>query len=126
MTKEQLILGSKEHQLLEKHFKTAVLSDYNKQKLKEELQHATIIKTDSLPENVVGLYSYVMIEDKASKKTFSFQIVPLDEAHMKEHKISVFSPMAIAILGYQEGADVTWEMPGGLQNYLIKKVSKLN
>jgi regulator of nucleoside diphosphate kinase len=125
MTKEQLILGLKEHQLLEKHFKTAVLSEYNKQKLKEELQHAIIIK-DSLPENVVGLYSYVVIEDKASKKTFSFQIVPLDEANMKEHKISVFSPMAIAILGYQEGADVVWEMPGGLQNYLIKKVSKLN
>ncbi|WP_026904417.1 GreA/GreB family elongation factor [Pedobacter glucosidilyticus] len=126
MTKEKLILGLKEHQLLEKHYKTSVLSDYNKQKLMEELKHATIIKTGSLPENVIGLYTHVVIEDMVSKKTFSFQIVPLEEANMKAHKISVFSPMAIAVLGYQEGSQVSWEMPGGLQNYLIKKVSKLN
>ncbi|WP_039448414.1 GreA/GreB family elongation factor [Pedobacter aquae] len=124
MTKEQLILGLKEHQLLEKHFKTSVLSDFNRKKLMEELKHASIIKTGNLPENVIGLYAQVVIEDLTSKKTFSFQIVPVEEANMKENKISVFSPMAIAVLGYQEGVKVSWEMPSGIQNFIIKRVAQ--
>ncbi len=41
---------------------------------------------------------------------------------MKENKISVYTPMGAAVLGYLKGSFVEWEMPNGVKKIKINKV----
>ncbi|MFC5281914.1 GreA/GreB family elongation factor [Pedobacter alpinus] len=124
MVKEQIIVGLREYQLLEKHLNSANMSKFNHQKLADELKLAKVVKSGDLPSKAIVLNSIVEIEDSIANKTFHFQVVMPNEANMKERKISVFSPMGAAVLGYLEGSFVEWEMPNGLQKFRITKVEQ--
>lgn len=122
MVKEQIIIGEREHLLLEKHLKTSNMSKHNNEKLANELKNAKVVNVQDIPEKAIILNSIVEIEETVSKRTFSFQIVLPEEADIKENKISVFTPMGIALIGYLEGSFVEWEMPNGIQKFKINKV----
>ena len=124
MVKEQIIVGIKEYQLLEKHLNSASMSKFNNQKLADELKAAKVVKSVDLPSKAIVLNSIVEIEDAIANKKFHFQVVMPNEANMKEHKISVFSPMGAAVLGYLEGSLVEWEMPNGVHKFRITKVEQ--
>jgi regulator of nucleoside diphosphate kinase len=36
-----------------------------------------------------------------------------EEANIQENKISIFAPIAMALLGYKKGDIVNWPTPGG-------------
>lgn len=124
MVKEQIIIGDREHQLLEKHLKTSNMSKYNNEKLANEIKNAKIVKAEDIPANAIVLNSIVEIEETVSNKKFHFQVVMPNDANMKENKISVFTPMGIALIGYLEGSFVEWEMPSGVQKFKINKVEQ--
>lgn len=65
------------------------------------------------------LESVVKIESVDNNKTFTFQLVMPQEANMKKQKLSVFAPIGIALLGYQTGTIVEWEMPDGVKKFKI-------
>ncbi|BFM49865.1 transcription elongation factor GreA [Marinomonas sp. THO17] len=54
--------------------------------------------------------------------TVTYQIVGDDEADVKEKKISYASPIAKAIIGKQEGDEVSVKIPSGEAVYEIEKV----
>ncbi|HEX7366444.1 MAG TPA: GreA/GreB family elongation factor [Pelobium sp.] len=124
MVKEQIIIGEREHLLLEKHLKTSNMSKHNNEKLANEIKNAKIVKVEDIPEKAIVLNSIVEIEEVVTSKKFHFQIVLPNEANMKENKISVFTPMGIALIGYLEGWFVEWEMPNGVQKFKINKVEQ--
>ena len=49
-------------------------------------------------------------------------VIPKD-ANLAENKISVFSPLSVALIGFREGASVDWVLPGGLRKIKILKVT---
>lgn len=124
MVKEQIIIGEREHLLLEKHLKTSNMSKHNIEKLANEIKTAKIVKVEDIPEKAIVLNSSVEIEEIGGGRKYNFQIVLPKEANMKESKISVFTPMGIALIGYLEGALVEWEMPNGVQKFKINKVQQ--
>nr|WP_294894143.1 GreA/GreB family elongation factor [uncultured Pedobacter sp.] len=124
MVKEQIIIGLREYQLLEKHLKGSNMSKYNNEKLENELKYAKVVKTSELPSKAIILNSMVEIEETISNKKFHFQVVMPNEANIRENKISVFTPMGAAVLGYLEGSFVEWEMPNGVQKFKITKVEQ--
>ena len=124
MKTEKLIILQRELDLLHTHLMRSNLSDFNKQKLLDELKSAKVMKDDKLPDDVVCLDSKVEIQDTETKKTFTFQIVLPSEANMTKNKISVFAPIGVALLGYRTGAMVQWEMPTGLKTFEILKVEQ--
>ena len=124
MVKEQIIIGEREHQLLEKHLKTSNMSKHNNDKLANEIKNAKVVKVEDIPAKAIILNSIVEIEETGSGKKFNFQIVLPKEANMKENKISIFTPMGIALIGYLEGSFVEWEMPSGVQKFKIIKVEQ--
>ena len=122
MIVEQLIMNSRDFQLLEKHLKSSTMSKYNREKLESELKTAKVVK--ELPTNVICLNSIVEVEETVSKKKFHFQLVLPNEANIKENKISIYTPMGSALMGYPEGALLEWEMPNGVQKFKITKVEQ--
>jgi regulator of nucleoside diphosphate kinase len=122
MKTEKLILVQREYDLLTKHLKASNLLDYNKKRLLIELKTASVVKEDDLPVDTVCMESEVEIREIESGKSFTFQIVMPAEANMQKKKVSVFAPIAIAILGYRIGSKVQWEMPTGVKTFEILKV----
>lgn len=122
-TKEQIIISHPEHDLLTKHLEVAILSDYNKKRLYDVLKNASVVNEDVMPADVVSIESYVKIKEQLSKREFEFQIVLPSHADIKMKTISVYSPMAIAIMGFRVGDVVHWEMPDGVKAMEILAVS---
>jgi regulator of nucleoside diphosphate kinase len=44
------------------------------------------------------------------------------QADISAQRISVLAPLGTALLGYREGDEVEWVMPGGLRRLRIEKV----
>ena len=125
METEKLIITKKEYDLLMNHLKLSTnLSDFNKKKLNNELKTAKIVKKDILPDNVIVIDSLVTIQDIKSGQEFTFHIVSPEDANMKKNKLSVLAPIGIALLGYSSDAIVDWEMPNGVKQFKVKKVTR--
>ncbi len=61
----------------------------------------------------------VDLEDLDNETHVTYQIVGEDEADIKKGKISVFSPVARALIGKMEDDEITVKTPGGQRQYLI-------
>ncbi len=90
--------------------------------LGEELSKAKIVKDNFLDSKIVSLYSIVEFISSSLKKPMRLQIVLPEEADLKQRKISILSPISIALLGFRETDRFTWKMPSGLKNLTILKV----
>ena len=55
-------------------------------------------------------------------KQVQFQIVYPEHADLKDHKISIFSPIATALIGYKVGDEVEWIVPSGLTQLRIDEI----
>ncbi len=119
----QLIISKNDFDILKDHLKLSTnLSEFNKQKLMQELDAAQVLENKDLPADVVRLESEVKIENIETKKVFNFKLVMPAEANMQKQKLSVFAPIGIALLGYRTGAEVEWEMPDGVKKFKIVEV----
>ena len=88
------------------------------------LSQAIVIDPTSLNADGKCVFgSTVQIEDLDEETKFTYQIVGDDEADIKEKKISINSPLAKAMIGKEEGAEIDFESPGGLKNYEIIKIT---
>ncbi|MBO9698654.1 MAG: nucleoside diphosphate kinase regulator [Sporocytophaga sp.] len=92
------------------------------EKLNGELNAAQIVDPEKVPVDVVTMNSIVRISFSNSGKVLQFKIVYPDEADLKENKISIFSPVATALLGYRVGDEVEWIVPGGATKILIEEI----
>lgn len=92
------------------------------EKLNGELNAAKIVDPDKVPVDVVTMNSIVRILFRNSGKVLQFKIVYPDEANLKENKISIFSPVATALLGYRAGDEVDWIVPAGATKIYIEDI----
>jgi transcription elongation factor GreA len=60
--------------------------------------------------------------DLTTDSEVSYRIVGEDEADIKQSLVSVNSPIARALIGKEEGQEVTVETPGGQREYEILEV----
>lgn len=73
--------------------------------------------TLDFPHVVFG--AIVDLEDTNSGQTVTYQIVGVDEASVPNHKISIASPIARALIGKKKGDEVKVTTPRGSANYEI-------
>jgi regulator of nucleoside diphosphate kinase len=92
--------------------------------LKNELKTVKICSESDLPDDVVRFYSRVTIETPFAV-TKTYQIVTPDESNLKQDKISILSPMALALFGYAADDEIEWQFPSGLSKIKIKQVQTL-
>jgi len=90
--------------------------------LMKELNSAEIVEPEKIPSNVVTMNSVVRISFLNTNRQIQFQIVYPREANVKENKISIFSPIATALIGYKAGDQVEWIVPAGLTKIRIDEI----
>lgn len=90
--------------------------------LREEVSRAVVVP--ELPANVVGLNSTAVVRDLASDELDEFTLTLPDRADANEGRLSLFAPLGTAILGFAEGDDFAWEMPGGVRRLRIERVTQ--
>ena len=98
------------------------ISEKEAGELLNELNSAEIVDPEAVPSNVVTMNSIVKISFLNNDKQVQFQIVYPDEAHLKANKISIFSPIATALIGYQKGDEIEWIVPAGLTRIRIDEI----
>ena len=81
--------------------------------LAEELNRATVLAPDQIPEGIVMMHSRVECEDEVSGETHVLTLVFPREANVDEGKVSVLAPVGSALLGLAIGQSIDWNAPGG-------------
>jgi len=90
--------------------------------LMKELNSAKIVEPQEIPSDVVTMNSIVRISFPGSDKQVRFQIVYPREANLKENKISIFSPVATALIGYKVSDEIDWIVPAGITKIRIDEI----
>ncbi len=103
-----------------KQFKS--ISNTEAEKLMKELDSAQIVEPEEIPSNVVTMNSIVKLSFLNNNKQVQFQIVYPSQANIKENKISIFSPIATALIGYKVADEIEWIVPAGLTNIRIDEI----
>ncbi|HTM98668.1 MAG TPA: GreA/GreB family elongation factor [Pedobacter sp.] len=125
MQTKSILLSKSDFKFLNEHFEKAVMSDYNKSRLRVEIKNATIYEDSELPKDVISLHTEATIVSTESNQEFTFKLVKPTEADIKMKKVSIFAPISIALLGYQKGDLINWEMPDGIKEFKIIDVNQL-
>ncbi len=76
--------------------------------LNERINSARVINLSNQPQDEVRFGSYV--EFQLNGKLQSFQIVGVDEANVKEKKISFTAPIAKALMGAKKASEITFQL----------------
>ncbi len=103
-----------------KQFKS--ISNNEAEKLMKELDSAKIVEPEAIPSNVITMNSIVSLSFLNNNKQVQFQIVYPEQANFKENKISIFSPIATALIGYKVSDEIEWIVPAGLTNIRIDEI----
>ena len=89
------------------------------EKLLSELSKAEIVPSEKIDKDVVTMNSEVKLFFENTQKEQSFKIVYPQDANLKENKISIFSPIATALIGYKISDEIEWIVPGGMTKIKI-------
>lgn len=98
------------------------ISNDEAEKLLKELDSAKIVEPEAIPSNVVTMNSIVKLSFHNNNKQIQFQIVYPEQANVKENKISIFSPIATALIGYKVNDEIEWIVPAGLTKIRIDEI----
>lgn len=78
-------------------------------RLLEEIDRARIVSASKLPKSVVTLGSEVTFQDDVTGKVQTVVLVLPPEADIGKRRVSVLTPIGVALLGLHEGASISWD-----------------
>lgn len=81
--------------------------------LENVVAQSRVIDTTNMDTDKVYLMSTVKVKNLSMKKDFSYTIVSEEEANLKQHKISIKSPVGAGLVGKVVGDIVDIELPNG-------------
>ena len=90
--------------------------------LEDELERAIVVDADKIAADVVTLHSSVGVRDIETGTLGEYTLVSPALANVAAGNLSVLAPLGTALLGFRQGDEVVWEMPGGLRRLQIEKV----
>jgi len=127
MTKErEIYITSQDLKRLKKELSMAGISYFHGrgdlQLLAKELDRAKIIEASEIPDKIVTMNTRLIFRDLDDDSTMEVTIVFPIDANINKGKISVFSPIGTALLGYSEGDTIEWKVPAGITRIRIEKV----
>jgi len=124
----ELKLSKGVYSLLKDYLKSNsnTMPDFNKQKLMSELEKAEVLAEKLLPTEFVSINTKLKVKEEQSGEELEFILVEPKRAKQKLNKLSILSPIGVALAGYKTGDKVSWEMPDGIRNYYIKEVTSVN
>lgn len=92
------------------------------EKLKRELDQATIIESEKVPGDVVTMNSIVRVRDINTGEEQAFILAFPGKAGLKGKTVSILAPLGIALIGYKEGDILEWDLPSGTVKIQIMEI----
>ena len=125
MINPKLIVSAKERDMIVDWITGFTPPDFSTkkslEKLLEELKQADIRKEADLPADVVRVGSVVTFKSPSVRKE-NLQLVMPKDADLKANKLSVFTVMGSALIGYREGTKFHWMLPKGDETIHLESV----
>jgi regulator of nucleoside diphosphate kinase len=90
--------------------------------LQAELDHAQIVPSKAVSQEIVTMNSIVVLLDLATRKEETYTLVFPEDADIRQGKISILAPIGTAMLGYEIGATFEWEVPAGKRKLKVKRI----
>ena len=90
-------------------------------KLSQELELAESFDEKDMPSEVIRLNSSITIATSQNTKK-TLQLVMPESSDIAKNKLSILTPMGLAVYGYAEGDQVVWEFPSGVNTINIVEV----
>jgi len=94
--------------------------------LSEQLAQLNDIDLSTLSPDKVGYGSTVTVIDEDSDDEITFTFVSPNEVNPSEGKISLLSPVGVALQNKQAGDNVEVVIPAGKRNYYIEKLTTIH
>lgn len=91
--------------------------DQTLEQLAEKLKDAVADNIDNT--DIVQLNRTVKLLDHHTNRPMEFQLVLPRDANMKERKVSILTPIGIALIGQRKGEQVMWALGGGKREVTI-------
>lgn len=88
--------------------------------LEHEIERAIVVEPQRVARDVVTMNSRVVLHIDGEKQEVAL-VYPRD-ADERDRKLSVFSDIGTAILGYQEGDAIDWMVTDRTRRILIEKM----
>ena len=92
--------------------------------LENMMRKAKIVKDEDVKGDSVGVGLKVEVKDIDNGEVEEFSIVGATESDPFNGKITTESAVGKALLGHKKGDEVAVEIPGGVINYKIVRISK--
>ena len=94
--------------------------------LRSRLRELSMIDMSRLPRDRVGLGSTVVVLDSRKDEEVTYKLVTSEEADVAKGRISTTSPIGRALLGKQVGDSVKVQIPDGLRETEILRLSTIH
>ncbi|ALA17594.1 MULTISPECIES: nucleoside diphosphate kinase regulator [Chelatococcus] len=83
-----------------------------------ELDRAKVLPAGKLRSAVVAMGSRVTFEDEVTGKVQTVELVYPGEADIAAGRISILTPIGVALIGLAAGQSISWETRGGERRQL--------
>jgi regulator of nucleoside diphosphate kinase len=102
--------------------RTSALDRQHLDVLSAELDRAVIIDGDDIPPDVIRMGTHVRVRNSTSQQTEDYTLVYPWEADVHLNLLSVLAPLGTALLGYREGDEIDWRLPGGVRELRVERI----
>lgn len=92
------------------------------QEINAKFARAEVIDPTHIKSDKIVFGATVTIEDQENESEITYQIVGVDEADIKKHKIGITSPLARALIGKKKGDEVEVQAPKGILSYMVVSI----
>lgn len=126
MARKRIVITKADHQSLEELFLSSIADAFRDKSylndLRGELDVATIVGPNEVPDDLVTMNSTIRLRDVKSKESETFTLVYPREANIAEGKLSILAPLGTAILGYRVGDLIRWQVPSGKGRWRVEEL----
>lgn len=74
--------------------------------LAREIEKAKIVSESKIDSHVIRINSHFEVQDVASGQLLIFQLTLPKVGNIAEKRLSILSPLGVAMIGFQEGMDI--------------------
>lgn len=111
---------SKLIEIIDKAANKEMRAEISFKELEAEIKRAKVIDQSVPPFAFVKMNSKVLMTIDHEEEEIT--LVYPEASDIRNNKISVFSPIGTAILGYREGSCIEWRVPGGTVHIRIVSI----
>ncbi len=90
--------------------------------LQDDLQFGTILESEEIPSDVITMNSRALLKDLHTKDQVVFDLVFPQDASPEQNKISILTPLGVAMLGYRIGDVIEWKSNSGTRFLEIEEI----